>query len=264
MGELDEKIGRLSEYVHSLGCVAVAFSGGVDSAFLLHVAFEALGSHCVAVTVSSVFVPESEQNAAASFCRSLGVRQFVLDFKPLDIPLIAENPKNRCYACKKSMFTLVQAAATQNGFGVVIDGTNVDDESDFRPGLAALRELGVKSPLAECGFTKEDIRSASKIRSLPEWNKPSAACLASRFAYGEPLTAENLRHVEKAESFLHGIGLSQLRVRVHKNLARIETLPCEAEIIFARKDDVHSALRKLGFDFVTLDLGGFKSGSMNV
>lgn len=264
MDELDEKMRRLSEYVKSLGRVAVAFSGGVDSAFLLSVAFEALGENCAAVTVSSVFVPESERNAAALFCRSLGVQQLVLDFKPLDIPLIAENPKNRCYACKKAMFKLVQAAAMQNGFGVVLDGTNADDEGDFRPGIAALRELGVKSLLAECGFTKEAVRGAAKIRSLPEWNKPSAACLASRFACGEMLTAENLRRVEKAESFLHGIGLSQLRVRVHKNLARIETLPCEAEIIFARRDEVHSELRKLGFDFVTLDLGGFRSGSMNV
>lgn len=261
---LEEKCGHLAEYLKKCGRAAVAFSGGVDSAFLLKTAHGVLGGNCIAVTAVSCFIPERERGEAAEFCRSEGIAHITVEFNPLEIEGVAENPKNRCYLCKKAVFQKISAAAEQNGVSFVLDGTNKDDEADFRPGRDALRELGVKSPLAECGFTKEDIRAASKAAGLSQWNKPSAACLASRFVYGETLTEEKLRRVEQAEAFLHENGFSQVRVRVHQKLARIEVLPNEMETLFAKRGDISEKLSSLGFDYVTLDLRGFRSGSMNI
>lgn len=262
--KLEEKCVLLAEYLRNCERVAVAFSGGVDSAFLLKCAHDALGGNCIAVTASSCFIPERELDEAAEFCRSQGIAHIVVEFNPLEVEGVAENPKNRCYLCKKTIFQKIMAAAEENGATCVLDGTNKDDEADFRPGRDALFELGVKSPLAECGFTKEDIRAAAQAAGLSQWNKPSAACLASRFVYGEALTEEKLHRVEQAEQFLHEQGFSQVRVRVHQNLARIEVLPGEMKTLFENRADISKELSSLGFDYVTLDLQGFRSGSMNV
>lgn len=262
--ECEEKCMRLKEYMRNLGRAGVAFSGGVDSAFLLKTAHDVLGDDCIAFTASSCFIPEAEMKSAGEFCRSQHIIHVVLDVEPLAIKGVASNSRERCYLCKKAIFSEIFSAARARGIRYIIEGTNSDDMGDFRPGLLALRELGVKSPLLECGFTKDDVRAATKELLLPEWNKPSAACLASRFVYGEPLTEEKVRRVGQAEDFLHGRGFSQVRVRVHQNLARIEVLPDEMERLFLQRADVHSYFRRLGFDFVTLDLYGFKSGSMNV
>ena len=254
----------LKEYLRSLKKVAVAFSGGVDSSFLLKTAHGELGGDCTAVTVSSCFVPESEIESTVSFCRSENIRHIVLDFNPLEIDGIPENPGNRCYLCKKALFTEIRRSALADGIPHVIEGSNSDDTGDYRPGLAALKELGVLSPLMELGFTKEEIRCASKELSLPVWNKSSAACLASRFVYGERITEEKLHRIEQAEQFLRSLGFGQLRVRIHGNLARIEVLPSEMEKLFSLRQAVHDKLKAFGFDYVTLDAGGFKSGSMNI
>lgn len=259
-----EELDLLKNYLKKLGSVAIAFSGGVDSTFLAWAAHEALGENAVAVTVSSCFVPMRELEQAKNFCRENKIRQIILEMNPLEIEGVALNPKNRCYLCKKKIFENIKQTALTEGFSFVADGTNVDDTGDFRPGLAALCELEIKSPLRECGFSKAEIREASKNAGLETWNNPSFACLASRFVYGEEITNAKLAAVEKAEDFLLSKGFSQIRVRVHKNLARIEVLPKQMEKLFAMRNEVDLKLKEIGFDFVTMDLHGFKSGSMNV
>lgn len=259
-----EKLSRLRTYLANLKGVAVAFSGGVDSSFLLKIAHDVLGEKALAVTVSSCFVPERERLAAWRFCEEENIRQVTLPMDPLEICGVRENPKNRCYLCKKSVFEKICQIAKRENLPCVVDGTNADDMGDYRPGLLALSELGIKSPLRELGFTKSDIREASKFAGLKTWDHPSFACLASRFVYGEPLTGEKLERVEKSEDFFLSEGFRQIRVRVHQNLARIEVLPSEMEKAFRMRSEIVHKLKSLGFDYVTLDLGGFKSGSMNV
>ena len=261
--DIGKKISALNEYLRSLGSVAVAFSGGVDSTFLLKTAHDVLGERAVAVTESSCFVPERDIRAAREFCASNGIRLFELEANPLDDEDIRKNPTNRCYFCKKSLYADMKNLARENGILHVAEGTNVDDMGDYRPGLLALEELGIKSPLRECGFTKDEIRLASKEAGLPTWNKPSSPCLATRFAYGETLTLERIRMVEQAEGFLLERGFSQFRVRAHGNVARIEVMPGDMERLLAIRSEVAAEIKRLGFDFVAMDLSGFKSGSMN-
>lgn len=259
-----EKLTRLEKYLADLKSVAVAFSGGVDSSFLLKMAHDVLGEKALAVTVSSCFVPERERLSAKRFCEEEKIRQEVFPVNPLDICGVRENPKNRCYLCKKSIFENICQIAKRENLQAVIDGTNADDMGDYRPGLVALSELHIKSPLKELEFTKTDIREASKLVGLKTWDHPSFACLASRFAYGETLTRENLERVERAEDFFLSKGFRQIRVRVHQNLARIEVLPQDLEKVFLLRSEIADKLKELRFDYVTVDLCGFKSGSMNV
>ncbi|MBO6010627.1 MAG: ATP-dependent sacrificial sulfur transferase LarE [Oscillospiraceae bacterium] len=265
MDEMHLKKAKLEASLRALGRVAVAFSSGVDSTFLLAVARDVLGDGALAVTARSSAFPEREAEEAAAFCASRGIRQLFVDTDPLSVPGFRENPPERCYICKKYIFSRMIGAAAELGFGQVAEGSNVDDVGDYRPGLAAIAELGVLSPLRAAGLRKAEIRELSRELGLPTWDKPSYACLATRFVYGETITAEKLRMVELAERRLLDLGLRQVRVRVHGDVARIEVLPED----FARLAEPETAaslnafLRGLGFGYAALDLGGYVTGSMN-
>lgn len=262
---LEEKYEQLKDRIASYGKAAVAFSGGVDSVFLLYAAQEALGERTAALTVSLHAVPRQEQREAEEFCRNRGIRHLIEEMDEFAVEGFAENPPDRCYLCKKALFGRMLEFAEEEGFSVLMEGSNLDDQGDYRPGLRALRELQIKSPLKDTGFTKTEIREMSKRLGLPSWNKPSMACLASRFVYGERITPEKMKRVELAEEYLTSLGFLQKRVRVHGNLARIELLSEEMPKFLEKEiyEKTEEYLSNLGFSYVTLDLGGFQSGKMN-
>lgn len=263
-----QKLTDLQNYLRELGSVAVAFSGGVDSTFLLKVAHDTLGEHAIAITARSESFPEREYNEAADFCRAQGIRHIAVTSDELDIPGFSHNPTNRCYLCKKEFFSQILGQADAEGFRYLCEGSNMDDEGDFRPGLVAVAELGVKSPLRHARLYKSEIRLLSHEMGLPTWNKQSFACLSSRFPYGEEITRKKLAMVDKAEQFLLDRGFRQLRVRIHDGLdhteiARIEVAPGEMQHLFDDRAAVAETLRAIGFAYVTMDLMGYRTGSMN-
>lgn len=260
---LEENYQALQQRLRQMGRVAVAFSGGVDSTFLLKVAHDVLGENALALTALSPAVPEREQKRAADFCAAEGVRQLVYQADLLELDAFRDNPPDRCYHCKRTLFRNLIALAQGEGF-VLVDGSNADDTKDDRPGMVALRELGVASPLLEAGLTKAEIRTLSRRLGLDTWDQPSAACLASRIPYGEAITAEKLALVAQAEAFLAGFGLGQLRVRLHGgNLARIEVAEAELETVLAHRAAIVQNLTALGCRYITLDLQGYRMGSLN-
>ena len=265
MDQLHEKYSSLQSRLLELGSLAVAFSGGVDSTFLLQVAHDVLGDRTLAVTAAPPFVPVREQKEASDYCREAGIRQIVIPPEVLNIDSIRHNPPDRCYHCKRLIFGKIIEAAQQNGIPYVAEGSNTDDTGDYRPGMRAIRELGVLSPLLDAGLSKSDIRSLSKELDLPTWDKPSFACLASRFVYGEAITDERLAMVDRAEQLLLDLGFRQFRVRIHGDLARIEILPDDFKKIMEAdcREKVYSELKAYGFSYVTLDLAGYRTGSMN-
>lgn len=261
---LKHKLQVLKEYLRSLGSVAIAFSSGVDSTFLLKVAHDVLGDKAIAITATSCFFPKRESNEAQAFCQANGIKQITIVSDELAVPEIRHNPANRCYLCKKDLFTKLITLAKQNGAEYVCEGSNMDDLGDYRPGLKAVAELGVKSPLRECQLYKEEIRKLSKQIGLTTWDKPSFACLASRFVYGEEINEKKLGMVERAEQALLDLGFKQLRVRIHgENLARIEVNPAELEKLFSLREEVLQKVKEAGFAYVTMDLQGYRTGAMN-
>jgi uncharacterized protein len=229
---LEEKFQLLKDIIKKRESAAIAFSGGVDSTFLIKVAHEVLGDNLIAVTATSSTYPERELKEAIKYAEDMGVKHIIISSEELEIQGFASNPKNRCYYCKKELFTKIKEVAIQNGVKYVFDGSNLDDTGDYRPGMQAAKELEVVSPIKEAGLTKSDIRELSKELGLPTWNKPSFACLSSRFPYGNKITLPKLKMVDKAEQFLLDMGIRQVRVRHHGEIARIEVSPEERKQFF--------------------------------
>ena len=259
----EEKEKKLAVLLGKCMPLAVAFSGGVDSTYLLHEAVKAGKEKVTALIMKTPSVPERELDEAVTFCKSRDISFFVLPADPFSAAGFRENGRDRCYICKHFLFSALLEKAKEEGIPFVADGTNADDRKEFRPGLRALKELDIRSPLAEAGLTKKEIRELSEKEGLPTWNKPSFSCLATRFPYGEELTVEKLRRTEAAENLLAELGFTQRRVRVHGNLARIEVLPAEIPLLLERRDMISARLEELGFLYTTVDLKGFRSGSMD-
>ena len=258
-----DKLESLRNYIKDLGKVALAFSGGVDSTFLLKVCSDVLGKDAVAITIVSPYIPKWEIEEAKELTKKLDVKH---EFVEVGIPEnIKYNPADRCYLCKKQVFTLVKEKAKEFGIKYVIDGTNLDDTKDYRPGMVALKELQVKSPLLDLGFTKADIRKYSKELNLETWSKPAYACLLTRLQVGEEITEEKVRRIENSEKFMFSLGITGIRVRSHGDLARIEVQPNDREKLFNTEilDKISNKLKEFGFNYVTLDMSGYKMGSLN-
>jgi uncharacterized protein len=264
MMTLDQKFTALQQLISGSGKAAVAFSGGVDSTLLCRVAYDVLGDNALAVTVVSPMLPKSEFDAARSFTASIGMKQIFIEETEID-DAVAENPADRCYRCKRIEFDAIIRAAKANGISTVFDGSNLDDLNDYRPGTKAISELGVASPLKEAGMTKHDIRELSHRLGLATWDKPAFACLASRVPYGEKITPEKLKRIDRAEDFLRAKGFRQIRVRIHGDIARIETAPDEREKFFDVQliDEISRELMSYGFLYVCMELSGYRMGNMN-
>ena len=263
--ELVKKLDDLKTYIKELGSLAVGFSGGVDSSFLITVASEVLGDKTLAITTFGAQIPEREFKEAKAFCKERGIRHVIVEIDPLSIEGFRENVPERCYFCKRKIFSEIMRVATENGIEYVAEGSNMDDLGDYRPGLKAVDELSVKSPLRAANLYKSDIREISKAMGLPTWSKPSYACLASRFVYGEEITKEKLQMVEAAEEFLIKLGFYEERVRMHGNIARIEVPAVDIPRLASDgvREEVYSKFKEIGFLYVTLDIQGYKLGSMN-
>ena len=258
-----QKSSKLDTILKDLNSFVVAFSGGVDSTFLLHRAHKVRKSAIVAITIRTPYIPSREIDDAVEFTRSFGIKHKIIDIAFPE--MIRNNPIDRCYLCKKAIFTDLLSFAKKNNFQFVVDGTNADDTGDFRPGIKALNELGIRSPLLESGLTKKDIRELSREEDLDIWDKPAMACLLTRIPYDTEISQGTLRLIEEAENMLFELGYPGTRVRIHGDLARIECLPGYIEKIIHNPDKEHiiSDLKKIGFRYVSLDLEGYRTGSSN-
>lgn len=259
----NEKYNELIKYLKGLGKVVLAFSGGVDSTFLLKAAKEALGDNVKAVTILSPYIPKWEIAEAKELVKEIGVHHEIIEAPIIDS--IKFNPEDRCYLCKTAVFSMILSIAKEQGYNFVIDGTNFDDIGDYRPGLKALKELEVKSPLLECKLTKEEIRCFSKELGLNTWDKPAYACLLTRIPYGNELRIEDFEKIENAEKYMMSIGFRAVRVRCHGDLARIEVSRNDRSKLFDEEllDTIAKNIKECGFKYVTLDMQGYRIGSFN-
>lgn len=263
--DINEKFEKLKNYLSSLESVVVAFSSGVDSTFLLKTAHDVLGDKVIAVTSESCSFPKRELNEAKLFCQKEGIKHIVVESEELEIDGFCKNPVNRCYLCKKELFEKITEIAKENNIKNIVEGSNIDDNGDYRPGLQAVSELNIKSPLRYAELNKNEIRELSKKLELNTWDKQSFACLSSRFVYGEEITKEKLSMVDKAEQLLLDLGFHQLRVRIHGTIARIEVLPDEFPKLIEEKNrlKIVTEFEKYGFTYISMDLKGYRTGSMN-
>jgi len=262
---MEKKLKKLQHILKSMNSILVAYSGGVDSTLLLKIAKDVLDDQVLAVTAISPTFTKRENQAARNIAKMIKVKHKRVKTHELDCPDFTRNPPNRCYFCKRELFSLLKSIAKKEGCKSVVEASNRDDEKDFRPGLKALKELGIRSPLREAGFSKKEIRQLSKKLDLPTFDKPSLACLASRFPYGQPIDRKKLLMVEQAEEYLHTLNFKQCRVRHHGSIARIEVEPEDINQFQKNKvrEMVIKEFKKLGFTYITLDLEGYRSGSMN-
>ena len=263
--DLRAKLDRLRAIFTPMRAVIVAFSGGVDSTFVLKVAYETIGDRVLALTTTSPTMPDEDRDSALQMAQLIGARHLVLESNELEIPGYAQNPINRCYLCKSNLFTVCEAKAAELGIEEIVDGLNLDDLHDYRPGMKAASEKRVRHPLVEGELSKAEIRELSRALGLPTWDRPASPCLSSRFPYGTLITPEGLEKVAAGEKFLRALGFRVVRVRYHGEVARIELETSELPRIFAPevREIVEQEFRKIGFRFVAIDLRGFRSGSLN-